>query len=74
MARGRRHQNATERWEREGRDLLLSDPEAVTHGLYCAGCGLQDQTHTALALVGWTEADYLEAIAAAARLAESLHG
>ena len=68
MAQRHQHPNATERWEREGRDLLLSDPNAVTHGLYCVGCGLQDQVRLALSLVGWTEADYLEAVAHAARM------
>ena len=70
----RRHSTGITLFQSEGRDLLLSDVEAVTHGLYCSGCCLQEQTHTALALVGWTEADYLEAVAAAQRMRERLHG
>ena len=70
----RRHGMSLTLFMSEGRDLLLGDVEAVTHGLYCTGCGLQEQTHHALALVGWSEADYLEAVAAAQRMKEHLHG
>jgi len=74
MAQRHQHPNATERWEREGRDLLLFDQNAVTQGLYCLGSGLQDQVRLALVLVGWTEADYLEAMAHAARAQDTPHG
>ena len=49
-------------FDHQGRELLLSDPAAITHALYCQSCGLREQAELALALVGWDEVDYLEAI------------
>ncbi len=49
----------SERVDREGRALLLSDPAAVLHGLLCRRCRLRNQTHLALALVGWEPLDYV---------------
>lgn len=46
---------------REGRELLLADPETIYHALGCEECGLRTQALIALALVGWTEAEYVTA-------------
>lgn len=49
--------------QRELRDMLLADADAVMHGLYCPRCGLQDLARKCLDLAGWEEIEYLNAVA-----------
>lgn len=49
--------------QRELRDMLLKDGDAVLHGLYCPRCDLQDLARKCLDLAGWEELDYLAALA-----------
>jgi len=54
---------AAEKLQRELRDMLLGDGDAVTHALFCQRCGSRDTAVKALALADWDELDYLEALA-----------
>lgn len=63
MVRARHWTPRTDGFERMGRELLLDDSPAVLHALSCSECGLQQQALLALALVGWTYSDYVQAVA-----------
>jgi hypothetical protein len=62
MRRARRHPT-NEAFLREGRALALQESEAILHALYCQECGLNFQANLALALVGWSEEDYVHILA-----------
>jgi hypothetical protein len=49
--------------DRELQDMILEDAPAVTHALWCELCGARDIALTAIGLAGWTEVEYLEALA-----------
>jgi len=45
----------------KGRALILAEAEAMYHALGCTDCGLRFQGLLALALVGWSEAEFVTA-------------
>jgi len=60
--RKRRRHDSLEKFEREARELLLSESEVLLHALFCSECGLCFQANLALALAGWSEQEYLDEV------------
>lgn len=61
MGMRRSKARGSEQFLREGRGMILAASDALYHALGCEPCGLRTQALTALALVGWTEADFVTA-------------
>lgn len=65
MGKSRKRTAPNEQFLREGRALVLAEAEAMYHSLGCRDCGLRSEALIALALVGWTEDEFVLADMAA---------
>jgi len=61
-------QTHREKFLEEGRALMVEEWEALAHALHCEACGLAFQGNLALALVGWNEGEWWQAVVASGKI------